>query len=462
MKPKERIELQITATAQDGRGIARHEGLVIFVAGTLEGETVLAQVYTVHKTYATAGTIRILKASPYRAESFCSALGACGGCPLGHITYEKQLEIKKQTVLDALVRLGKFDASTFEIEDTCGMNEPFRYRNKMVFPVGVTQGAVSGGFYAPRSHSLVVLSDCKAGEKAASATLLCVTEFMNRKHIAPYDEKTKKGSIRRVFVRTGYHSKELMIVVSSATENVKNADELVTALLAQDYGDYTLKSIILNVNHKPDNLVLGDKNITLWGKDTISDNLMGLCFSISPHSFFQVNPEQTRVLYQKALDFAELDANTTVLDIYCGIGTISLCAAKQAKHVIGVEIVDKAIEDAKENAKRNDISNAEFYCGAAENIVPELIEKNLHPDVVIIDPPRKGSDEKTLSAILAARPERIVYVSCNPATLARDARYLADGGYTLTHVTPVDMFPNTEHIECAAVLVCPGDENAEN
>ncbi len=452
MKPKEKIKLHITATAQDGRGIARQDGLVIFVAGTLEGEQVLAEIYTVHKTYATAGALEILEESPYRTRPFCDALGSCGGCPLGHISYAKQLKIKKQTVLDALTRLGKFAPESFEIGDTCGMSQPFRYRNKMVFPVGVNQEKVAGGFYAPRSHTLIPLSDCAAGEKAASAALLCVTDFMNREHLAPYDEKTKKGSIRRVFVRTGYRSKELMIVISSATEHIKKTDALVAALLAQDYDGYDLKSIILNVNQKPNNLVLGDKNITLWGADTISDTLMGLRFSISPHSFFQVNPLQTEVLYQKALDLAEIDENTKVLDIYCGIGTISLCAAKQAKQVVGVEIVDKAIEDAKENADRNGIQNAEFYCGAAEDVVPRLIEKKFRPDVVIIDPPRKGSDEKTLSAILEAKPKRIVYVSCNPATLARDARFLADGGYELKTATPVDMFPNTEHVECCLLL----------
>ncbi|MBQ4088165.1 MAG: 23S rRNA (uracil(1939)-C(5))-methyltransferase RlmD [Clostridia bacterium] len=450
MKPKEKIKLHIISTAQDGRGVARHDGLVVFVSGTLEGETVLAEIYTVHKTYATAGTIKVLEKSPYRAEPFCPVQEMCGGCPMAHIIYEKQLEIKKQTVSDALTRLGKFEPESFRLADTCGMETPFRYRNKMVFPVGEEREKVAGGFYAPRSHRLIALSDCAAGEKAASAALGCVTAFMNREKIAPYDEKTGKGSIRRVFVRTGYHSRELMIVISSATERIPKIDALADDLLAQDYGEYQLKSIILNINRKPNNLVLGDKNVTVWGSDTIKDTLMGLSFTISPHSFFQVNPMQTEVLYRKALELAGINQDTTVLDIYCGIGTISLCAAKQAKHVIGVEIVEKAISDAKENAKKNGMENAEFFCGAAEDVVPKLIEEKIKPDVVIIDPPRKGSDEKTLAAILTAKPERIVYVSCNPATLARDARVLADGGYRLECATPVDMFPNTEHVECVA------------
>lgn len=452
MKPKDKIELHISGTAQDGRGIARVDGLVVFVSGTCEGETVLAEVYTVHKTYATAGTVEVLAPSSFRAKPFCAASEACGGCPLAHIMYEKQLAIKKQTVSDALARIGKFDISKIELSDTLGMNEPFRYRNKMVFPVGTQNGKVVGGFYAPRSHDVIPLADCCAGERAASVALSCVTEFLNTEGLAPYDEKTRKGTVRRVFVRTGYHSRELMIVISSATDKIKKIDKLVQILAKQDYAGYTLKSIVFNINNRPNNLVLGEKNITLWGSDTICDTLMGLSFSISPHSFFQVNPTQTEVLYKTALSLAQIDKNTTVLDVYCGIGTISLCAAKQAKQVIGVEIVEKAISDANENAKENGIENAQFYCGAAEDIVPKLIAKDCRPDVVILDPPRKGSDEKTLSAILAAKPKRIVYVSCNPATLARDARFLADGGYTLKSVTPVDMFPNTEHVEVVTLL----------
>lgn len=453
MKPKDLLRLEITGTAQDGRGVARADGLVVFVSGTLEGETVTATVYTVHKTYATAGVVEIIKPSPYRAEPFCPVQESCGGCPMAHITYGKQLEVKKQTVSDAFTRLGKFELADGMIHDTCGMTHPFAYRNKMVFPVGMEKGKAVGGFYAPRSHSIIPLSHCASGEKAASAALACVTEFMNEARVSAYDEKTKKGILRRVFVRTGYHTKELMVVICAAKEQIPGEEKLIQKLLHADYSGYTLKSIVLNVNKKPNNLVLGDKNRTLWGADTIRDTLMGLSFSISPHSFFQVNPVQTEMLYQKALDLAEIGENDTVLDIYCGIGTISLCAAKRAKKVIGVEIVEKAISDAKENAARNGVNNAEFICGAAEDIVPELMQKNLQPDVVIIDPPRKGSDEKTLAAILQAQPRRIVYVSCNPATLARDARFLADGGYTLCEVTPVDMFPNTEHVECC-VLLC--------
>ena len=461
MKPNERIKLHIETNAQDGRGIARMDGLVIFVSGAIEGETVLAKIYTVHKTYATAETLEIIKPSPFRAESFCSVSAHCGGCPFAHIQYGKQLKIKEKTVSDALLRIGNFDITKIDISKTVGMDSPFRYRNKMVFPVGKRKGKAVGGFYAKRSHDVIPLTDCLSGERAASIALSEVVSFLNKQNIAPYDERTKKGSVRRVFVRTGFRSRELMIVLSSATEKIKDLGKLIQDLVAQDYEGYTLKSIILNIHEKADNLVLGEKNITLWGEETICDTLMGLSFSISPHSFFQVNPIQTEVLYSTALSLAGINEQTTVLDVYCGIGTISLCAAKTARQVIGVEIVEKAISDAKENAKKNHIENAAFYCGAAEDVVPKLLKTDCHPDVVILDPPRKGSDEKTLSAILSAKPDRIVYVSCNPASLARDARFLADGGYRLTKVIPVDMFPNTEHVESVALLCREAQEENE-
>lgn len=450
MKPGEIIEIEITNMAPDGRGIGKHEGKVVFVHGACKGEVVRAEIYTEHKTYLTAGVLDIIKKSSMRQESFCEMSENCGGCPLSHIKYDEQLKIKKQTVIDALTRIGSLDLSDVSVSDTLGMSEPFRFRNKMVFPVGLKEGKAVGGFYAPKSHNVVPLSDCLSGEKAASFAMLSVTEFLNDEKIMPYDEKTGKGTVRRVFVRTAYNTREMMVVISSFSKEIKNIEKLVEKLKNTDFDGYNLKSIILNINNKKNNLVLGNKNITLWGNSEIKDTLMGLTFSISPHSFYQVNPTQTEVLYKTALDFAEINETKTVLDIYCGIGTISLCAAKNAKKVIGVEIVEKAISDAKNNAKVNGINNAEFYCGAAEDIVPKLIEEGNKPDVVILDPPRKGSDKKTLSAILKANPERIVYVSCNPATLARDAKFLSDGGYELKKVTPVDMFPNSEHIESVA------------
>lgn len=450
MNKNDIIKLNIEKTSSDGRGIGYVDGKICFVHGTLENETVMAKIYTVHKSYMTAGVTEIITPSPERLYNYCPHSDTCGGCPLSHIKYENQLEIKRQHVVDTLCRIGGIENAESITEATLGMEKPQNYRNKMVFPIGEKNGRVIGGFYEPRSHDVVSLNSCNVGENCAVQVLNTVLDFMNVEKIKPYCEKTHHGTIRRVFVRTGYHSRELMIVISSAMPEIRNLEKLTKKIVSQDYGEYNLKSIVLNINNSRNNLVLGSKNITLWGLDTISDSILGLDFSISPHSFFQVNPQQTEKLYQKALDLAEIDESKTVLDIYCGIGTISLCAAKSAKKVVGVEIVPQAIDDANKNAKRNNLNNTEFYCGEAEQIVPKLIDKGERPDIVIIDPPRKGSDEKTLSAIIRANPERIVYVSCNPATLARDAKFLTENGYKLTSTTPVDMFPFTEHIETVA------------
>ncbi len=452
MNKNDIIKLNIEKTSSDGRGIGYIDGKICFVSGTLEGDVVEAKIYTIHKSYITAGATKIITPSPFRMYDYCTHSDLCGGCPLSHIAYEKQLDVKRQHVVDTLSRIGGIKNAEQITNDTIGMETPVSYRNKMVFPIGEKDGHAVGGFYTARSHDVVELSSCAVGEPCAMTALSKVLDFMRENHIKPYCERTHKGSIRRVFVRTGYHSKDLMIVISSANENIKNLDKLTEKLISQNYGEYNLKSIILNINSAKNNLVLGTKNITLWGEDTITDSILGLRFSISPHSFFQVNPRQTERLYQKALDLAEIDNTKTVLDIYCGIGTISLCAAKSAKKVIGVEIVDAAIVDANENAKNNNLKNTEFYCGEAETVVPKLINSGEHPDIVIIDPPRKGSDEKTLSAIVKSAPERIVYVSCNPATLARDAHFLTENGYTLISATPVDMFPHTEHVESVVLL----------
>ena len=452
MNKNDIIKLNIEKTSSDGRGIGYVDGKICFVHGTLENEIVMAKIYTVHNSYMTAGVTEVITPSPFRMYDYCPHSEVCGGCPLSHIAYDKQKEIKRQHVVDTLCRIGGIGNAKSITSDTLGMDKPQHYRNKMVFPIGEKTGRTIGGFYAPRSHDVVELHSCCVGESCTVQVLNTVIDFMNEEKIPPYCERTHHGTIRRVFVRTGYHSRDLMVVISSATPKIKNIEKLTEKLISQSYGEYNLKSIVLNINTTKNNLVLGDKNITLWGEDTISDSILGLDFSISPHSFFQVNPQQTEKLYQKALDLAEIDETKTVLDIYCGIGTISLCAVRLAKKVIGVEIVPQAINDANENAKRNNLNNTEFYCGEAEQIVPKLIAKGERPDIVIIDPPRKGSDEKTLSAIVKALPERIVYVSCNPATLARDARFLTENGYAMTTATPVDMFPHTEHVECVSLF----------
>ncbi|MBR5156378.1 MAG: 23S rRNA (uracil(1939)-C(5))-methyltransferase RlmD [Clostridia bacterium] len=454
IKKNEIYQAEVVATASSGDGICRIDNLAVFVENACEGDFLEIKITNVKSSYANAEILCIITPSDYRKEPECPVFNRCGGCQLMHIDYKKQLELKKQFVFDSLTRLGHLDLSEAEFFDTIGMEKPERYRNKMVFPIGKkADGRLTGGFYAAKSHNIIALSDCLLGDKFASDCLSAVISYMKENNVSAYDEAAHKGLVRRLFVRTGLYSHEAMAVISINGKSLPNEKKLVDKLLNIESGELNLASIIININDSKNNLVLGAQNRTLFGKKSIYDILCGLDFEVSPNSFYQVNPMQTEKLYNTAIDFAELKGSQTVLDLYCGIGTISLCAAKKAARVIGVEIVEQAIKNAEENAKRNGIKNAEFYTGSAEDISQKLLDKGLSPDVIFIDPPRKGSDEVTLNAILNMSPEKIVYVSCNPATLARDLKYLTAGGYALKKIQPVDMFPNTVHVECC-VLLC--------
>ena len=405
------------------------------------GDEVELLVLKTNKNYGYAKIINIITPSELRVTPPCEHFAKCGGCQLMTIDYDAQLDFKRNIVRDALLRLGKIDSNP----DIIASEKPIRYRNKMVFPFAPDG---SWGFYRQRSHDVIPLSDCLLGDELVTRIMDTISNHIKKHNISVYDEASHKGIMRRAFLRTT--DTEIMVVISANSDSIPKCAELIESITAISP---KISSIILNINKKRTNLVLGDKNVTLWGKDVLSATLCGLAYEISPHSFFQVNPQQTEKLYGKAIEFADITKDDTVLDIYCGIGTISLTAAKSAKSVIGVEIVPEAIENAKENANRNGIDNAEFYCSAAEDIVPQLIADNISPDIVILDPPRKGSDEKTLSAIVSAKPKRIVYVSCNPATLARDAMFLEQNGYTTKSVTAVDMFSHTVHVESVALFV---------
>ena len=356
------------------------------------------------------------------------------------MNYLSQLEFKKQVVKDAFLRIGGIEVNP----EIIGMNSPERYRNKMVFPIG-TGG--SWGFYRQHSHDVIPLNDCLLGGNLNPKIMNTITEYAKIFSVSAYNEAEHSGVLRRVFIRSS--QSEIMVVISVNSDFLPHSDVLINNLRRTSDN---ITSIILNINKKRTNLVLGDKNLLLWGKSTISSELCGLKYDISANSFFQVNTLQTEHLYETAIGFADISPNDTVMDIYCGIGTISLTAAKSAKSVIGIEIVPQAILDAKENALKNKISNADFFCGSTEELVPELIIKGQKPDIIMLDPPRKGSDKKTLSAIVSAAPKRIVYVSCNPATLARDARFLTEHGYLLEKATAVDMFPHTTHVETVVLL----------
>lgn len=402
----------------------------------------LAKVTKLNKNYGFAKITKILSPSPDRENPICPAFYDCGGCQLMHINYSAQSEYKRQLVKDALLRIGGIDINV----DFVGAENPLRYRNKMVFPFS-KEG--EWGFYKNRSHDVVTLKDCPLGDELNAAVLNLVRDFCRNNGIPAYDEENHKGVLRRVFTRTSAKTGEMMVVISVNADTLKKADKLINELTKLSP---RITSVILNINKKRTNLVLGDKNITLYGKDKLTDTLLGLEYEISPHSFFQINHAQTELLYKKALEYAEIKKDSTVFDLYCGIGTISLSAAKLAGKVIGVEIVPDAIENAKKNAAENGIKNAEFYCAAAEDITPKLIADGIIPDTVILDPPRKGSDEKTLGAIIKAAPNRIVYVSCNPATLARDLKYLTEKGYETKASTAFDLFPQTCHVESVVLM----------
>lgn len=439
--------IEIKGVSSDGSGVADINGFVIFVPYTVTGDVVLAKIVKVHKKYAYAKALKIIEPSEYRKAADCAFFGKCGGCSFMHIEYSHQLEIKKEIIKDAMKRIGNTE---HDVDEMIGADSDVRYRNKMIFPVGKDKnGEIVCGFFRERSHDIVALDDCMLGGKFNAEVIGVLKEYMKKYSVEPYDENTHSGTIRRVFTRIGRVSGEIMVVISANADLLVHDEELIKGLrnISSD-----IVSIILNINKKKTNFVLGEKNIVLFGKDRIHDTLCGIDYEISPHSFYQINHEQTQKLYSKALEYAKICRNDIVMDIYCGIGTISLAAAKMAEKVIGVEIVPSAIADAKNNALRNNIENAEFYCADAAELVPRLIDEGVLPTVVLLDPPRKGSDERTLKAIADAQPERIVYVSCNPSTLARDIKFLACQGYEAEKICGVDMFPQTSHVETIVLL----------
>ncbi|MFC4770039.1 23S rRNA (uracil(1939)-C(5))-methyltransferase RlmD [Effusibacillus consociatus] len=438
------IELEITGQGHEGEGVGRYEGFTIFVPGAIKGERVKAKIVKVQKSFAYGRLMDLLHPSHHRTEPSCPIYHRCGGCHLQHMTYEGQLEHKRQMVIDSLTRIGKLE--NVPVHPTLGMDVPWEYRNKSQVPVGLVNGKIVTGFYAPRTHEIIDMEGCPIQHPYSDEIVNKVKRALENLNIPPYDEASKKGLVRHIVARVGYHTDETMVVLITNGRKIPKVEELIQRLRGEIPH---LVSIIQNVNTAVTNVIFGPDTITLWGKDTIEDRIDDIRFSISARSFFQVNPIQTKVLYGKALEYAQLTGEETVIDAYCGIGTISLFLAKKAKQVIGVEVVKEAIDDAKRNAALNGITNAEFLVGEAEKVIPDLYEKRgLKADVVVVDPPRKGCDEALLQTIADMQPERVVYVSCNPSTLARDLRYLEDRGYKTQEVQPVDMFPQTKHVEC--------------
>lgn len=441
------FEMTCDAFGQDAQGVCRHEGMAVFVPGLLPGERALVRIVKPEKRYAFGRVEKLLEKSPNRTEPFCPIYKRCGGCVCQHMTYEASLAFKRQQVQDLLRRVGGL---SIEVPPVWGMAHPFGYRNKGAYPVAQTDGAPACGFFAPRSHDLVPLPEngCAIqGEDSAKATQ-AVLSWMHENSVPAYDEQTGRGLVRHIMTRSTT-SGELMVVVVVTRADIPKASRLIELLRAAVPG---LCSVCLSVNSRRTNVILGTDIRVLWGKAAMEDTLCGLRFSVSPLSFFQVNPQQTERLYGLALEYAGLTGAETVVDAYCGAGTISLLLAQKAKKVIGIEIVPEAIQNANENAARNGIANAEFHVGATEELLPKLVENGLRPDVIVLDPPRKGCDPAVLQAIIAAAPKRVVYVSCGAPTLARDAKLLTEGGYAAEKVQCVDMFCWTGAVETVMVM----------
>ncbi|WP_064094391.1 23S rRNA (uracil(1939)-C(5))-methyltransferase RlmD [Rossellomorea aquimaris] len=431
----------------DGNGVTKVDGYPLFVPNALPGEVGKVKVVKTSKGYGFGRLVERTKESSFRQEPPCPIYHECGGCQIQHMSYEGQLEAKEKNVRDVMQRIGKLH--DLQVHRVLGMDDPWRYRNKAQVPVGEKNGRFVAGFYQKRSHEIIDMDKCIIQYEKNDEVIQHVKDICEKLEVRPYDETKHKGVLRHIMTRTAYTTGEVMVVLVTRTPELPHKSKIVEELVQRIEG---LKSIIHNVNSKRTNIIMGDSTHVLWGEEVIHDFIGDVKFAISARSFYQVNPEQTKVLYDKALEYADLHGEETVIDAYCGIGTISLFLAQKAKKVYGVEIVPQAIEDAKKNAILNGMDNVEFKAGPAEVVIPDWYKEGIHADVLVVDPPRKGCDEALLNTILEMKPKKVVYVSCNPATLARDLRILEDGGYKTTEVQPVDMFPQTMHCEAVAKI----------
>lgn len=442
------IDVEFEDLTHDGAGVAKVDGYPIFVQGGLPGEKAQIKVIKVNKGYGIGRLIQLLERSYFRVEIAKEESHKFGGCQLQHISYEGQLKFKENQVRQVLTRIGKLE--DVNVHPVLGMEHPWQYRNKAQVPVGEKDGKLISGFFKPRSHEIVDTNESLIQLAEVNEAIQAVKEICSELGVKAYNEETHKGDLRHIMARYAKQTGELMVVIITRTADLPSKNKLVEGIVSRLP---KVKSIVHNVNSKKTNVIMGDKTKVLWGNEVIYDYIGDVKFAISALSFYQVNPDQTKVLYDKALEYAGLTGDETVMDAYCGIGTISLFLAQKAKKVFGVEIVPEAIEDAKRNADLNAISNAEFAVGKAEEVIPKWYEQGVKADVLVVDPPRKGCDEALLQTIIEMQPKKVIYVSCNPATLARDLRILEDGGYKTLEVQPVDMFPQTTHVECVAKLI---------
>ena len=439
------IELRIDSLGSEGQGVGRYEGMAVFVPFALPNELVKAHIIKVAKNYAVGKLIKVIEPSKVRREPRCSSFTRCGGCNLMHMDYAAQLEYKRDLVENAFARIAKIEG--VHVENTIGMDEPYHYRNKAAFPFAMVDGRMCFGFFAPRSHRLIPIDGCFIEQEPLYNVASAVHCWAEENEIQPYDEETGSGTIRHVVSRITTSGDIMAVIVTKGKP--KKLNKLVDMLKERCEG---IKSIILNRNDEDTNVIFGRSYETLWGEDSLTENLCGFEFSVSAASFLQVNPVQTECLYAQVEAFLPEKDGFEAIDVYCGTGTISMILSKRAKHVTGIENIKPAVEDAARNAERNGAGNADFICSDAAEALPELIEKGTRPDVIVIDPPRKGCDKAVLNAITGSAVQRVIYVSCDPATLARDVRILVDGGYSIQKVQPIDMFPQTAHVETVCLL----------
>ncbi len=455
MKKNDEFIVKIEDMGVGGEGIGKVDGIALFIKDALIGDTVRAKVMKMKKQYGFARMMEVIEPSPWRTEPRCQFHRQCGGCQIQALSYEKQLEFKQNKVLGNLKRIGGFNVDDLPVEPIVGMEDPYNYRNKAQFPIGTDkEGHIVTGFYAGRTHQIIPNRDCALGVSVNKEILDIIISIMEEKGITAYNEETGKGLVRHVLIRYGFTTKEIMVCMIINGKSLPHADAFVDALTKIE----GMTSITLNHNTKQTNVIMGDTITLLWGQEYITDYIGDIKYQISPLSFYQVNPVQTKALYGLALEYAGLKGDETVWDLYCGIGTISLFLAQKAKKVYGVEIIPQAIENAKNNAKINGIENAEFFVGAAEDILPEFYKneaaagRKAYADVIVVDPPRKGCDPELLDTILKMQPERVVYVSCDSATLARDLKILCETDYEIKKVRAVDQFCHTTHVETVVLL----------
>lgn len=448
MQKDDLIRVTIEDLSSDGLGVGHSDGMAFFIKDTVIGDEVEAKIMKMKKTYGYARMTKLLVPSPDRIEARCPVARQCGGCQIQSMSYPAQLRFKENKVRNNLMRIGKFENPP--MEPIIGMDTPFRYRNKAQFPIGYSRdGRRIAGFYAGRTHAIIECKDCLLGARVNQEILETVLSHMEQFQIEPYEEQTGKGLLRHVMTRVGHSTGEIMVCLVVNGTKLPHEEALIAALT----GISGMASVTLNTNTEKTNVIMGRKQRLLWGRPYIEDTIGAVRFRISPLSFFQVNPLQTEKLYGKALEYAGLTGEETVWDLYCGIGTISLFLAQRAKKVCGVEIVPAAIEDARKNAALNGFTNAEFFVGKAEEVLPEKYKtEGITADVIVVDPPRKGCEESVLTTMIQMQPKRIVYVSCDSATLARDLKYLCENGYTLQKYCPVDMFGNSVHVETVCLL----------